>query len=159
MLFLGFSLLVIVPVSILLILTPVIIITLRKQVLNRKHLTKQGKHDKQVLKASTLLMSVIVAFVVMATPFGVFNDHRKLKIPNAKNMIAIIMYLLRFVNRILTLKGNKTATNRSTQIHTTNHEDIILPVRKIQKDSLQPKLEIARISRPKNLMMNMLCTG
>jgi hypothetical protein len=72
-LFLGFSLLVIVPVSILLILTPVIIITLRKQVLNRKHLTKQGKDDKQVLKASTLLMSVIVAFVVMATPFGVFH--------------------------------------------------------------------------------------
>ena len=73
MLSLGFSLLVVVPVSILLILTPVIIITLRKQVLNRKNLTKQGKHDKQVLKATTMLISVIVAFVVMATPFGVFH--------------------------------------------------------------------------------------
>jgi hypothetical protein len=40
---------------------------------NEKNLTKQGKHDKQVLKASTMLMSVIVAFVVMATPFGVFH--------------------------------------------------------------------------------------
>ena len=57
----------------------------------------------------------------------------------------------------MTLKGNKTATNRSTQIHTTNHEDIILPVRKNQSDSLQPKLEIARISRPKTWMMNILC--
>ena len=73
MLFLGISLLVIVPVSILLILTPVIIIMLRKQALNRKNLTKSGKHDKQVLKATTMLMSVIVAFVVMATPFGVFH--------------------------------------------------------------------------------------
>ena len=73
MLFLGFSLLVIVPVSILLILTPVIIITLRKQVLNRKNLTKSGKHDKHVLKDTTVFMSVIVAFVVMATPFGVFH--------------------------------------------------------------------------------------
>jgi hypothetical protein len=73
MLFLGFSLLVIVPVSILLILTPVIIITLRKQVLNRKNLTNQGKHNKQVLKATTMLISVIVSFVVMATPFGVFH--------------------------------------------------------------------------------------
>jgi hypothetical protein len=57
MLFLGVSLLVIVPVSILLILTPVIIITLRKQILNRKNLTKQGKHNKQVLKATTMLIS------------------------------------------------------------------------------------------------------
>jgi hypothetical protein len=73
MLFLGISLLVIVPVSILLILTPVIIIMLRKQALNRKNLTKSGKHDKQVLKATTMLMSVIVALVVMATPFGVFH--------------------------------------------------------------------------------------
>jgi hypothetical protein len=59
MLFLGFSLLVIVPVSILLILTPVINITLRKQVLNRKNLTKSGKHDKNVLKDTTVFMSVI----------------------------------------------------------------------------------------------------
>jgi hypothetical protein len=57
MLFLGVSLLVIVPVSILLILTPVIIITLRKQIFNRKNLTKQGKHNKQVLKATTMLIS------------------------------------------------------------------------------------------------------
>ena len=64
MLSLGFSLLVVVPVSILLILTPVIIITLRKQVLNRKNITKQGKNDKQLLKATTMLMSVIVAFGV-----------------------------------------------------------------------------------------------
>jgi hypothetical protein len=57
MLFLGFSLLVIVPVSILLILTPVINITLRKQVLNRKNLTKSGKHDKNVLKDTTVFMT------------------------------------------------------------------------------------------------------
>jgi Na+/pantothenate symporter len=45
----------------------------RKQVLNRKNLTNQGKHNKQVLKTTTMLISVIVSFVVMATPLGVFH--------------------------------------------------------------------------------------
>lgn len=74
MLFLVFGFLALVPVTILVILTPIIITTIRSGARKRQQLTQSSKNDAQVARATTMLMAVIIAFILLATPYVVFHN-------------------------------------------------------------------------------------
>ena len=74
LLFLAFGFLALVPVTILVTLTPIMIVTIRRGVRQRQKLTKSCKNDTQVTRATTMLMAVIIAFMLLATPYIVFHN-------------------------------------------------------------------------------------
>jgi len=73
-LFLTFAFTALVPVAILVTLTPIMIVTIRRGVRQRQKLTKSCKNDTQVTRATTMLMAVIIAFILLATPYVVFHN-------------------------------------------------------------------------------------
>jgi hypothetical protein len=74
LLFIAFGFIALGPVGILVTLTPIIIVTIRRGIRKRQQLTKSCRNDTQATRATTMLMAVIIAFILLATPYTIFHN-------------------------------------------------------------------------------------